>query len=66
MRRKTFSLLQQHNLTFTRQDIWQSMPVDLRQECRNLCEQMLRDALQAEQQMTSEVYRDREVSPRAL
>jgi hypothetical protein len=46
---------EQHSLSFARRDIWQSIPVEHQQQCRELCEQMLRAALESEQPADDEV-----------
>jgi hypothetical protein len=55
MRRNPSFSPEQHSLSFARRDIWQSIPVEHQQQCRELCEQMLRAALESEQQASSEV-----------
>jgi len=68
MRRKSYfppEPPEQHSLSFARRDIWQSIPVVHQQQCRDLCEQMLRAALESKQQVSSEVDREREVPSRA-
>jgi hypothetical protein len=65
MRRQAFLHSEQHSLSFTRHDIWKSIPAEHQQQCRELCEQMLRAALETEQQPSSEVDREREVPSRA-
>lgn len=65
MRRHALRCSQQHSFSFTRLDIWQSIPVDNRRQCRELCEQMLRVALQDQEQADSEVTCDRKDPPRA-
>jgi hypothetical protein len=62
MRPKPFSASEQHSLIFARHDIWQSIPIEHRRECRDRCEQMLRAAIEAEQQSNNEVDHEREVS----
>ena len=50
---------EQHCLSFARHDIWQSIPLQDKQQCLELCERMLRVALQTEQQASREVDRER-------
>ena len=50
---------EQHRLSFARHDIWQSIPLQHKQQCLELCERMLRTALQTEQQASNEVDRER-------
>lgn len=65
MHRRPSFPLEQHSLSFARRDIWQSIPLQHQQQCLELCEQMLRTALQIEQQATPEVDHEREVPPRS-
>lgn len=62
MRRKPFPS-EQHSLSFARRDIWQSIPHEHQQQCRELCEQMLRALIQIEQQPTHEADHERQVPP---
>ena len=54
MGRKTRFSPQQHTLAFVRRELWQSLPVEQRRECRELCEELLRAVLQHEEREGSE------------
>jgi hypothetical protein len=62
MGRKTGFSLQQHTLAFARREIWQSIPVEPRRQCSELCEQLLRAVLQNEERERSEADDDRKDS----
>jgi len=53
---------QQHTLAFARREIWQSIPVEQRRQCSELCEQLLRAVLQNEERERSEADDDRQDS----
>ena len=63
MRRYTLSSLQQHSLPFARHEIWQSIPDEQRQQCRELCVQLSRAVLQHEEQTRSEEEDDERQDP---
>lgn len=65
MRRQLQPSSRQHHLSFTRLDIWQSIPAEDQRQCRDLCEQMLRATLEHEVKTSSEVACGREDSSRA-
>ena len=54
MGRKTRFSPQQHTLAFVRREIWQSIPVEQRRECRERCAELLRAVLQNEEREGSE------------
>jgi len=58
MGRKTGLSAQQHTLAFARREIWQSIPVEQRRQCGELCEQLLRAVLQNEERERSEANDD--------
>ena len=58
MGRKTGFSPQQHTLAFARREIWQSIPVEQRRQCCELCEQLLRAVLQNEDREGSETNGD--------
>jgi len=65
MRHRPFPHPEQHSLSFVRRDIWQGIPLEVQRQCQELCEQMLRAALESEQPADSEVSHEREVSSHA-
>ena len=58
MGRKTGFSPQQHTLALARREIWQSIPVEQRRECRERCEELLRAVLQNEDREGSETNDD--------
>ncbi len=57
MRRKLLFTTRQHTLPFARHEIWRSIPIEERRQCGELCEQLLRAVLQAEEQRRREEER---------
>jgi len=62
MGRKTDFSPQQHTLAFARHEIWQSIPVEQRRQCGELCERLLRVVLQNGERARSEADDDRKDS----
>jgi hypothetical protein len=60
MGQKTLLVAEQHALPFTRHERWQSLPVQQRRQCCELCEQLLRAVLQDEEGEGREVNDGRE------
>ena len=58
MGRRTDFSRQQHTLAFARREIWQSIAVEQRRQCCELCEQLLRAVLQNEERERSEANDD--------
>ena len=54
MRPKMVFSTRQPTLPFVRQEIWWSIPNEHQQQCRELCERLLRAVLQAEEQRRRE------------
>ena len=64
MRRNTLVSPQQRALPFARHEIWQSIPRQPQQQCRALCEELVRAVLRHEERTRREEEDDRKDSRR--
>jgi hypothetical protein len=64
MRHRPLFSSAQHTLPFARHEIWQSLPAEQRQQCRDLCEQLLRAVLIHDEGASREENPEREDSRR--
>jgi len=64
MRHRPLFSSAQHTLPFARHEIWQSLPAEQRQQCRDLCQQLLRAVLTHDEGSSREENHEREDSRR--
>ena len=64
MRHRSLFSSTQHTLPFARHEIWQSLPTAPRQQCADLCQQLLRAVLTHDQASSQEENHEREDSCR--
>lgn len=64
MRHRPLFSSSQHTLPFARHEIWQSLPAEQRQQCRDLCQQLFRAVLTHDEGSSREENHEREDSRR--
>ena len=48
----------QHTLPFEHREIWESLPVEERQQCRDFCRQLLRAVMEHDERLSGEEESD--------
>jgi hypothetical protein len=64
MRRDTLVRSSQHTLPFERRAIWESLPVEQRRQCADLCRQLLRAVMEDGERLSGEGQSDEREDPR--
>ena len=64
MRHRPLFSSAQHTLPFARHEIWQSLPTEQRQQCRDLWQQLLRAVIKHDEASSQEENHEREDSRR--